>query len=428
MIYCMAFLAVLQHDMTDQRIRPADYSSCGLSCFYLVCRFENVDISWADAKGVLGSEDSEGMHSFEDIVRAAKTVGLHPVPLRSSMRDLIDLPMPAIVHVLDPRRPDRKDHLVVLLKVEENRVVLLDPPAAAYYLPTAKFNEVWTGDVIAFAQGETEAASLMRGAKNALLGQSIVGLAVFLALVTVLMFALRTRRCRDFIRQRLRIFALTMLVLLLLGSVFVIRSFYLRSPTIDGPICILERPKQDLGILDLGPFHAQILVRNGGTKTLVISSLQFSCTCISSTFEPTSIEAGEIASIPVDVKVGNGPQNAIVIINCNDRIRPHTAQLKWHPRYKPILESSRIIDDSALIDKPYERLLKVRYVRGDPSMDAQFESFECTSPAVSIREGLRISRVIEQPNGKEEVEYGELICGYRSLRKPRAERSKGPVP
>ena len=141
----------------DDVVNSADYAPCGLNSFYLVCRLLDAPVEWQRAKELLGDAGPDGMHSFQDIARAGEAVRLYPVGLKTEVARLADLPVPAIVHVRDPRRANNPPHLLVLLRCDPESVILLDPPMPAYSLPVEDFAKVWTGHILVFARDQPSA-------------------------------------------------------------------------------------------------------------------------------------------------------------------------------------------------------------------------------------------------------------------------------
>jgi ABC-type bacteriocin/lantibiotic exporter with double-glycine peptidase domain len=140
---------------SEEQIHLEDYVPCGITSLYLVSRLNDIPATYDEITALVGPVSQDGTHSFADLSKAAEQLGLHPVGLRANRSVLGSLPLPAILHVRDLRGPKEKPHLVVLLRVESDGVVLLDPPTPAYFLADKEFNPVWTGSILVFARNET---------------------------------------------------------------------------------------------------------------------------------------------------------------------------------------------------------------------------------------------------------------------------------
>src|SRR5207253_8673334 len=84
---------------SDAAVMLDDYSPCGITSLFLVCKIRQVDVEWNALKELVGPAEVDQTHSFEDISRAAAALGMHPVGLQVSRASLNGLPMPAIVQV-----------------------------------------------------------------------------------------------------------------------------------------------------------------------------------------------------------------------------------------------------------------------------------------------------------------------------------------
>ena len=378
----------------DDVITPADYASCGQNSFFLICRLLDIPLQWDEAKDLLGPADADGTHSFQDLTQAAKAKGLHPVGLKTDLPRLSDLPMPAIVHVRDPRRNDQPPHLLVLLRCEADRVILLDPPMPAYYLSAEDFKSVWSGNVLLFARDAGEARRLRWGSLSSLARTPLfvaAGAFGLLALGWAGVRQLRVRSARAVSLGRAKLSGKLRIILeatggvVLLAAVSIIVLPGLLRPKAKTPQCVLPQPIVELGELDSGEFPTSIPIRNDGNAPLAIKSVSSSCTCVSSIKAPERIEPGSTDTIAAVLKVGRGPQSAVLTIETN--AGEQKAVLWWNGRYRPTLHPVNVEADSAPHGVPFEKTLKVIYPGGANAIPPTLEGFECDTPNVSIRQG-----------------------------------------
>jgi hypothetical protein len=387
----------------DDVVKPSDYAPCGLNSFYLVCRMLDAPVDWPRAKELLGEADAAGMHSFQDIARAANAVGLHPVGLKAAATKLAGLPMPAIVHVRNSRRSGQPPHLLVLLRADAREVVLLDPPAPAYSLPTDDFATAFTGNVLVFPPSAEEAARLQRGAWATVVAPAAVATAACFATLAFGTFILR-RRARSFVGLPAwvrRAAAVVCLAALSLASVAGV--VYAVLPRERVARCVIPQSEVDLGELDPGTFQTHVTVRNDGTAPLRITGVRSSCTCAKAA-APDQIEPGEAGRIVVDLNIGRGPQQARLVVQSDDPAGDIKVTLWWHARSRPVLHPIQNVA-TAPSDEPYRKTLKILYPGGDKALRPKLVKVECDSPHVSVREGE------DRPTAKVEAggrTFGEL--------------------
>jgi hypothetical protein len=405
-------LGVGPGQLPDEAVNRADYAPCGLDSFFLVCRLLEVPVRWEEAKELLGTPGTDGTHSFADIARAGEAAGLYPVGLKTEVARLGDLPMPAIVHVRDPRRADNPPHLLVMLRCDAGSVILLDPPMPAYSLSAEQFATVWTGNILVFARGPQEAQRLRGGASRTALALAAILAAFLTGLLALGGMVVRWRqvgpsksprpsavnerpgheRVRRILSWR-RVAMGACLVIVVVGAVGLVGAFLPRERS---PRCTLPDAEIELGELDPGTFQTRVSVRNDGTGPLAISAVRSSCTC-ASVKAPAQVEAGATSMLDVDLNISRGPQRAVLTIESNDPRGDKKLSLWWHGRSRPVLHPVRVVADAAPADQPFEKTLKLIYPGGEKAIQPHLERVECDSPHVTVREGQR--QVVEGPGG-----------------------------
>jgi ABC-type bacteriocin/lantibiotic exporter with double-glycine peptidase domain len=144
----------------DDGVVLSDYSSCGVTALYLACRTRDVAVEFGKLKELVGPPDAEGMHSFSDLSRAGRQLGLSPLPVEVNRMALASLPMPVIAQLNRSAYSDSLSHFVLVLKCEGDGVIVLDAPYPPRLVLDERFAQLWTGRVLAFARDEEEAEAI----------------------------------------------------------------------------------------------------------------------------------------------------------------------------------------------------------------------------------------------------------------------------
>lgn len=163
------------------RVDESQYTACGPCCLYMACVMTGHDVEF---EALMGSfePDSEGETSLAELDRVARSVGLIPVAAAVEPEWLDSLPCPFIAHVDLPA--EHVDHFVLVVGVTNREVIYVDPPLIAALELRDTFSKRWTGNVLAFADSEEQAALLEQAIRqqswtplpNALLVTTLVGM------------------------------------------------------------------------------------------------------------------------------------------------------------------------------------------------------------------------------------------------------------
>ncbi len=377
-----------------------DYAPCGTVSLYLAAQMREVPAEWNQVVELVGPMKADRTHSFEDLSRAAKHLGMHPVGLHASRESLKNLPMPAIVQVHDPKNPDEPAHLLVLVRTEADGVWLLDAPFPAHFLPDSKFAETWTGNTLVFARDAAEASQIAAPTQDRRLTSVALWVLVGAGGVLLLVFALRswvlTRRQAGTVmrsswtllalpRRRIAIGSVVALGIVV-GFAVILGSGQLSARADLPPRCVFEQPVFELGQLPLGENTIPVTIKNDGDAPLLISSVQSTCSC-AVVKAPESIEPRQSVVIEVVLTVSPGPHGARITIESNDPAGAKHLALSWQGAAEPRCVPGGISEPAAPIGRPYERTLKVIYPGGKSAIQPHVEKFECPSPRVKVREG-----------------------------------------
>lgn len=384
----LSVLALGADPTPEPLAKRADYQSCGLNSFYTICRLLDVPVSLGESRQLLGPPGSDDGHSFDDLTRAGRAVGLHPLALRTDLARLRQLPMPAIVHVIDGRQAAPQFHLLVILRVDEDRVVLLDPPMPAYYLPNDDFAKVWTGNVLLFPSDQAAVDELTVGAWHTRLSQVVLPVGGGVAVVALLLagvglvrrdrFVAGWNRTPRWVKGGVGVF------LLLLAGAGIIAFVATRPPA--NARCEFVNLETELGELDPGTHVVEIKLKNTGDIPLEVTAVQSSCTCASVT-APPSIPPGGTGVLRADLNIGRGPQRTTFVVKSNDPSGDKTIRLLWSGRSRPILHPWNVDVDDAPSDRPSEQVVRLIFPSGDRALRPQLVGVECDTPGVAVTQG-----------------------------------------
>ena len=117
-------------------IQQIDEMDCGAACLGMLCQAFGRKVSLARIRQLCNT--SLDGTSLNDICRAATELGLAARALKVSMRNLDDMPLPAIVHW-------EGNHWIVLLEVKKNSVRVADPALGIRRITRGLFEQKWSG-------------------------------------------------------------------------------------------------------------------------------------------------------------------------------------------------------------------------------------------------------------------------------------------
>jgi hypothetical protein len=371
-----------------------DYESCGLTSLFVICKLRGVPVDWENIKKLLGPHEADGTHSFAEIARAAEALGMNPIGMKATPNSLGALPLPAIVQVHDPREPQNTPHLLVLLGRGPDGVTLLDPPYPHYFLPEARFEYTWTGNIMLFAHDESEAQAIRSRIGN---HERLVAFLWFLGLGGV--FAAAAMSWRSWaiaiggvVHAILRGHAPSRLLLcavccvLLLAGFAVTVGIRLAKEKAPEARCVLEKPVVELGELSPGPVDYSIFVSNGGTAPLRIHSISSACSC-AIVKGPQIIEPGQSKPINVRISASRGPGNARLTVESNDPEGPKHILLSWHGKARPRIVPFKLDEESLSAGSPFVRTVRMIYPGGKSALQPKILGCDCDSPRVHLRPG-----------------------------------------
>jgi HlyB family type I secretion system ABC transporter len=113
-----------------------DAMDCGAACLSMVCRHFGRDVSLSLIRRLC--HVSQDGTSLKALCEAATELGLAARSVKASVRNLPEMPLPAIVHW-------EGNHWIVLYQVGKTHVKVADPGRGLRRLPRAEFESKWSG-------------------------------------------------------------------------------------------------------------------------------------------------------------------------------------------------------------------------------------------------------------------------------------------
>lgn len=116
-------------------------ATCGANCLYAVCLLKSFDTTLKEVYRL--ANITEKGTSMLDLTEAATKLGLHPQPLKTTVKKLQKTDAYAIVHL-------KRNHFVLCVGWRGDDLVVVDPPKDAYLMKRKDFQEQWTGYALLF--------------------------------------------------------------------------------------------------------------------------------------------------------------------------------------------------------------------------------------------------------------------------------------
>jgi HlyB family type I secretion system ABC transporter len=117
-------------------VRQIDETDCGAACLAMICRHFGRAVSLARIRQLVHT--SVDGTSLRGICLAAEELGLAARSVKASARNLLEMPLPAILHW-------EGNHWVVLYGVDAKEARIADPASGPVRVPRDEFDGKWTG-------------------------------------------------------------------------------------------------------------------------------------------------------------------------------------------------------------------------------------------------------------------------------------------
>jgi HlyB family type I secretion system ABC transporter len=117
-------------------VPPIDEMDCGASSLAMICRYFGRNVSLARIRQL--TQVAHDGTSLKALCHAAWELGLAARPIKVSLRNLDQMPLPAIIHW-------EGNHWMVLTHVDRKNVYVSDPAKGRVRMSRADFEERWSG-------------------------------------------------------------------------------------------------------------------------------------------------------------------------------------------------------------------------------------------------------------------------------------------
>lgn len=139
-------------------VHQIDEMDCGAACLAMVCRYFGRAVPLGRIRQLVHT--SLDGTSLKALCHAATELGLAARSVKASVRNLDQLPVPAIVHWAG-------NHWVVLYHLDRQRAFVADPAIGLRRLPREEFEKQWSGYTALFDYTEAFADAPQKGASRA---------------------------------------------------------------------------------------------------------------------------------------------------------------------------------------------------------------------------------------------------------------------
>lgn len=417
-------------DLAQQMAAAKDYLNCGLVSLYVVAEMKGANPRFQAVSNMLGPPDADGCHSFAAIADAATKLGMHPIGACVPFDALKNLPTPAIVQIKQTRGKPIPHLLILLGCTDDGTVYCLDPPRPPFKAEQALFEDNWTGNILLFAESETEADSL----RTALAGPQRTRIAISLAIALGLSLSglallrkispwrARSRaaisselgaprsppadRSRGLARRPAMSAAVVMIGLLVLALV----AFLGSGQPVPAKLA-LDRDELKLGDLKDGEHEFVIAIGNDGDLPLILDKVVSSCTC-ATVQAPDSVAPKGRAQIGVKLRVLGIRDSVTITIRPKAPEAPRQVVVRWQPKdhqksYLSVLPPTLncVIPANS---EPYTRTLRLVYRNHPRCTGAVLKGFQSSKFNLSMKV-IKNTPAVVRLGCYDELVLGELL-------------------
>ena len=132
------------------RIKQHDISDCGAACIASVASFYGCRIPISRIRQLSGT-DQKGTNLM-GMIEAAEKLGFVAKGVRIDIKNLPDVPFPAIAHT---RIENNWHHFVVILKIKKDKIKIMDPATGEFHYRTYdEFKKTWTNVLLLMIPAE----------------------------------------------------------------------------------------------------------------------------------------------------------------------------------------------------------------------------------------------------------------------------------
>ncbi|CAH2465612.1 peptidase domain-containing ABC transporter [Bacillus mycoides] len=124
-------------------IQQHDLKDCGPACIAAICHHYKAPVSISKIR-TLAHTDQEGT-TLKGLLKALTNLGFEAEAFRGTKESLKEIPLPAIAHIITP---EGILHYVVLHKISNKHITLMDPSLGIKKYSYEEFYKLWTGILV----------------------------------------------------------------------------------------------------------------------------------------------------------------------------------------------------------------------------------------------------------------------------------------
>ncbi|MED2795811.1 peptidase domain-containing ABC transporter [Bacillus wiedmannii] len=124
-------------------IQQHDLKDCGPACIAAICHYYKSPVSISKIR-TLACTNQEGT-TLKGLLNTFKDLGFETEAFRGTKESLKEIPLPAIAHIITP---EGLLHYVVLYKVSNKHISIMDPSAGLKKYSYEEFYKLWTGILV----------------------------------------------------------------------------------------------------------------------------------------------------------------------------------------------------------------------------------------------------------------------------------------
>lgn len=132
-------------------VKQDGYKECGAACLLSIIKYYKGNIS-INKLLELTHTNKTGT-SFYNLIEASAKIGLEAIGFKVTDKEtssLIEIKTPSICQVLN----NNYEHFVVLYKIKNNKVTLMDPAIGFKTISLEEFDNMWTGNIMLFSKNK----------------------------------------------------------------------------------------------------------------------------------------------------------------------------------------------------------------------------------------------------------------------------------
>lgn len=133
--------------------------ACGVGSLYAVSRLCNQSATLSDIEERMGPSGANGLHDFNQIIKASRDLGLKPIAAKLDMELFRELPAAPVIVQLRPVGAS-SGHFTVMFAKDDKGLWILDLPREPVRVTWQQFQARWSGNAIFFARSDEQLGNI----------------------------------------------------------------------------------------------------------------------------------------------------------------------------------------------------------------------------------------------------------------------------